>query len=165
MFDILIVTDKPATTNKDNLKLLENLKPVTNVSKPLEATPDATSPPLSPPLLSRTDSLNSSKDSQTLHKTLAGSSAHEKHYRVRTTSGSGSEVIKKSFKDLQRSSVSIARYQSMLDEVSSGPLANVFSPTLDRQLYTYTIGDTVQCVITSKLCSRSELCFISLSAS
>ena len=150
MFDVLMVTDKPATTNKDNLKSLENLKPITNVSKPLEATPDPTSPPLSPPLLSPTDSVNSSKDSQTLHKTRAGSSAHEKHPRVRTTSGSGSEVIKKSFKDLQRSSVSIARFQSMLDEVSSGPLENVFSPTLYRQLYTY---------------SRSELRFISLSAS
>ena len=135
MFTFLLVKDNPTTTNKhnpettnkDNLKSLENLKPVSNdVSTPLEATPTPTSPSLSPPLLSPTDSVKSSQESQTLNKNRAGHSANEKHPRMRTTSGSGSEVIKKSFKDLQRSSVSIARYQSMLDEVNFRPSEDFF---------------------------------------
>lgn len=113
-------TGKPvAIINSNTISATQNFKPVLNdVPKPNETTLIATSPPLLSPVGSPTESLNLSQDLQTsFKKGQVGVSANEKHSRVHTMSGSGSEVIKKSLKDLQRSSVSIARYQSMLDEV------------------------------------------------
>ena len=119
-------TDKPTTTNNKNPTSLNNLKPVSNddpkssETTPTQASPLLSSPVLSPLLPSPTDSLSSSQDLQTSNKTRTGSSSNEKHPRQRTTSGSGSgsgsDVLKKTLKDLQRSAVSISRYQSMLDE-------------------------------------------------
>ena len=111
------VDNLPTTSNQDNPKPLENLKPVTSDAPESVDPPTTTSPEVSPSPLSPTESLASSQDSQTLNKSKTGSSGSEKHQRTRTISGSGSEVIKRSLKDLQRSSVSISRYQAMLDEV------------------------------------------------
>ena len=76
---------------------------------------------VSPSPLSPSESVKS-PDSQSFGKSKAVHATSEKHTRVRTTSTSGPEVIRKSLKDLQRSSVSIARFQSMLDDVSSSYL-------------------------------------------
>ncbi|XP_046860436.1 SPATS2-like protein isoform X2 [Xenia sp. Carnegie-2017] len=96
-----------------NISQVENIPISSNASsltsENVQGVPNAGSP-----IVSHAEQNSSSVDSQTKPNQ---NSTNEKHpTRLQTTSGSGHEVIKKSSKDLQRSSVSIARYQSMLDE-------------------------------------------------
>ncbi|XP_028393388.1 spermatogenesis-associated serine-rich protein 2-like [Dendronephthya gigantea] len=110
---------KPTSIDDPNPTTNNSLKPIVVNDQKLTANSDpqpASPPPHSPPLLSPTDSVSSSQGSQSFNKARAGSSSNEKHPRVRTSSTSKPEVIKKSLKDLERSAVSIARFQAMLDE-------------------------------------------------